>query len=135
MKDMDYIGGVRVPGDGGTLSLHKRGEEFTLRVHDTELMSSGAHESEDALAHLACAKLAHVAQPVILIGGLGMGFTLAAALKEVGPAAKIIVAELIPGVVEWNRGPLAHLAGNPLSEAAKTTQTEALKKIGVRIEG
>ena len=116
MKDTDYLGGVRVPGDGGTMSLHRRGEEFTLRVHDTELMTSRVHESEDALAQLACAKLAHTAEPVILIGGLGMGYTLAAALKEVGPAAKVIVAELIPGVVEWNRGPLAHLAGNPLAD-------------------
>jgi len=116
MKDMDYVGGVRVPGDGGTLSLHKRGDRFTLMVHDTELMSSGLHESEDALAQLACAKLKGVADPVVLIGGLGMGYTLAAALKETGPAAKIIVAELIPGVVEWNRGPLAHLAGHPLSD-------------------
>ena len=116
MKDMDYLGGVRVPGSGGTLSLHKRGEEFTLRVYDTELMSSGVHESEDALARLACAKLARVAEPVVLIGGLGMGYTLAAALKEVGPAAQVIVAELVPAVVEWNRGPLAHLAGNPLSD-------------------
>jgi spermidine synthase len=116
MKDMDFIGGVRVPGGGGTLSLHKRGEEFTLRVHDTELMSSGAHESEDALARLACAKLAHAAAPVILIGGLGMGYTLAAALKAAGPAATVIVAELIAGVVEWNRGPLGPLAGNPLAD-------------------
>ncbi|MFI5361058.1 MAG: hypothetical protein ACHQ49_03725 [Elusimicrobiota bacterium] len=116
MKDMEFLGGVRVPGDGGTLSLHKRGEEFTLRVHDTELMSSGLHESEDALARLACAKLARVPEPVVLIGGLGMGYTLAAALKGVGPAARIIVAELVPDVVEWNRGPLAHLAGNPLAD-------------------
>jgi spermidine synthase len=134
MKDMEFLGGVRVPGDGGTLSLHKRGEQFTLRVHDVELMSSGAHESEDALASLACAKLAHVADPVVLIGGLGMGYTLAAALKGVGPAAKVIVAELIPGVVEWNKGPLAHLAGYPLKDPrvsvrvqdiAMSLQTEA----------
>ena len=134
MKDMDHVGSVRVPGDGGTLSLHRRGEEFTLRVHDTELMSSGAHESEDALASLACAKLAHVADPVILIGGLGMGYTLAAALKGSGPAAKVIVAELIPGVVEWNQGPLSHLAGHPLrdprvsvrvQDIAMSLQTEA----------
>jgi spermidine synthase len=134
MKDMDHVGSVRVPGDGGTLSLHRRGEEFTLRVHDTELMSSGAHESEDALAQLACTKLNHVAEPVILIGGLGMGYTLAAALKSVGPAAKVIVAELIAGVVEWNRGPLSHLAGHPLSDPrvsvrvqdiAMSLQTEA----------
>ena len=131
---MEFLGGVRVPGDGGTLSLHKRGEQFTLRVHDVELMSSGAHESEDALASLACAKLAHVADPVVLIGGLGMGYTLAAALKGVGPAAKVIVAELIPGVVEWNKGPLAHLAGYPLKDPrvsvrvqdiAMSLQTEA----------
>ncbi|MFI5349032.1 MAG: hypothetical protein ACHQ2Z_05785 [Elusimicrobiota bacterium] len=124
MKDMDHVGSVRVPGDGGTLSLHRRGEEFTLRVHDTELMSSGAHESEDALASLACAKLAHVADPVILIGGLGMGYTLAAALKGSGPAAKIIVAELIPGVVEWNRGPLSHLAGHPLRDPRVTVRVQ-----------
>ena len=116
MKDMDYVGGARVPGEGGILSLHRRGDQFTLRVHDTELMSSGAHESEDALARLACAKLAHVADPVVLIGGLGMGYTLAAALKGVGPAGKVVVAELVPAVVEWNRGPLAHLAGHPLSD-------------------
>jgi spermidine synthase len=134
MKDMEFLGGVRVPGDGGTLSLHKRGDQFTLRVHDVELMSSGAHESEDALAALACAKLGHVADPVVLIGGLGMGYTLAAALKGVGPAGKVIVAELIPGVVEWNRGPLAHLAGHPLldprvsvrvQDIAMSLQTEA----------
>jgi spermidine synthase len=134
MKDMDLIGGVRVPGDGGTLSLYQKGDRFTLRVHDVELMSSGAHESEDALASLACAKLGHVADPVVLIGGLGMGYTLAAALKGVGPAGKVIVAELIPGVVEWNRGPLSHLAGHPLKDprvsvrlqdVAMSLQTEA----------
>jgi spermidine synthase len=134
MKDMELIGGVRVPGEGGTLALYKRGEEFTLRVHDTELMSSGLHESEDALASLACAKLRHTSEPVVLIGGLGMGYTLAAALKAVGPSGKVIVAELIPGVVEWNRGPLSHLAGHPLrdprvsvrvQDIALSLQTEA----------
>ncbi|HEX4048185.1 MAG TPA: hypothetical protein VH309_10145 [Elusimicrobiota bacterium] len=131
---MDYVGGARVPGEGGTLSLHKRGEDFTLMVHDVELMSSGAHESEDALASLACAKLAHASAPVVLIGGLGMGYTLAAALKGVGPGARVIVSELIPQVVEWNRGPLSHLAGHPLrdprvavrvQDVAMSLQTEA----------
>ena len=131
---MDFVGGVRVPGEGGNLTLHRKGDRFTLRVHDTELMSSGAHESEDALAALACAKLGHVADPVVLIGGLGMGYTLAAALKGTGPAAKIIVAELIPAVLEWNKGPLSHLAGHPLrdprvsvrvQDIALSLQTEA----------
>jgi spermidine synthase len=134
MEDMDFVGGVRVPGEGGNLTLHRKGDRFTLRVHDTELMSSGAHESEDALAALACAKLGHVADPVVLIGGLGMGYTLAAALKGTGPAAKIIVAELIPAVLEWNKGPLSHLAGHPLrdprvsvrvQDIALSLQTEA----------
>jgi spermidine synthase len=116
LTEKNALASVRVPGNGGMLSLHKRGAEFTLRVHDTELMSSGVHESEDALAQLVCRRLARLPEPVVLIGGLGMGFTLAAALKECGPKAKVIVAELIPAVVEWNRGPLAHLAGNPLAD-------------------
>lgn len=111
------LGAVRIPGEGGALRLYKRGREFSLRVHGTELMNSLVHESEDCLAKLVCARLTRVAEPVILIGGLGMGFTLAAALKEVGPKAKVIVAELIGAVVEWNRGPLAHLAGRPLEDA------------------
>ncbi|OGS00011.1 MAG: spermidine synthase [Elusimicrobia bacterium RBG_16_66_12] len=112
---MEHLGDARVPG-GGTLSLYRRGAQFTLRVRDTELMTSHAHQSEDALARLACAKLGHAPQPVILIGGLGMGYTLAAALKATGPAARIVVAELVPGVVEWNRGLLSHLAGDPLAD-------------------
>ena len=113
---MDCLGAVRIPGEGGELKLFRRGREFSLRVHGTELMNSLVHESEDWLAKLVCSRLMHVPEPVILIGGLGMGFTLAAALKEVGPKAKVIVAELIPGVVDWNRGPLAHLAGRPLED-------------------
>ncbi|MEK7383429.1 MAG: hypothetical protein AAB262_09095 [Elusimicrobiota bacterium] len=116
MKDLEYLGGARIPGSGAILGLYRHGEEFTLRVHDTELMTSHVHQSEDALAQLACAKIASAPEPVILIGGLGMGYTLAATLKASGPAARVIVAELIPGVVEWNRGLLAHLAGNPLAD-------------------
>ena len=123
-RDGELISGVRVPGDGGPLQLYKKGETFTIRVHDTELMSSLAHESEDALARLACAKLAHAPEPVVLIGGLGMGYTLASALKSVGPKAKVIVAELIPAIVEWNRGPLAHLAGRPLEDPRVTLRLQ-----------
>lgn len=112
----DLLDSVRVPGGGGKLTLHKRGDEFTISVHDTELMSSGVHESEDALAALSCERLTARPEAVVLIGGLGMGYTLAAALKATGPKAKIVVAELIPAVVEWNRGPLGHLAGHPLKD-------------------
>lgn len=110
------LGTARIPGNVGNIVLIRRGDEFILRVHNTELMTSAAHISEDALARLVCAKLKHLEAPALLIGGLGMGFTLAAALKEVGPQAKLVVAELIGAVVEWNRGPLAHLAGNPLGD-------------------
>ncbi|OGS36265.1 MAG: hypothetical protein A2506_05295 [Elusimicrobia bacterium RIFOXYD12_FULL_66_9] len=112
---MEHVGDAPVPG-GGALSLYRRGDEFTLRVRDTELMSSHVHQSEDALAKLACAKLSHAPRPVILIGGLGMGYTLASALRETGPGAQVIVAELVPGVIEWNRGVLSHLAANPLAD-------------------
>ena len=124
MEEEVYLGGAKVPGDGGALRLSRRGEEFTLRVHDTELMSSSSHESEDRLAQIVCEKLAGVAEPTVLIGGLGMGYTLAAALKALGPKAKVIVAELIASVVEWNKGPLAHLAGHPLADARVTVRLE-----------
>lgn len=110
------LGKARIPGNVGDIVLIRRGEEFILRVHNTELMTSAAHISEDALARLVCARLKRLEAPAVLIGGLGMGFTLASALKEVGPKAKVVVAELIGAVVEWNRGPLAHLAGNPLGD-------------------
>lgn len=111
------LGAARIPKDDGVLSLHQRGASFTLRVRDTELMNSAVHDSEDALATLGCAKLAGHPNPSVLIGGLGMGYTLAAALRTLGPGARVVVAELMPAVVEWNRGPLANLAGRPLDDA------------------
>jgi len=107
---------VRIPGEGATLRLTKSGGIFTIWVGHSELMSSEIHSSEDDLATLVCSRLAHVPDAAILIGGLGMGYTLAAALKTLGPAGKAVVAELMPAVVEWNRGPLADLAGRPLED-------------------
>ena len=107
-----------VPGGEGELKLHQRGEEFSIRVTGHgELMNSRAHGSEDMLAQLACARLAGRTRPRLLIGGLGMGFTLAAALRELGPDAEVVVAELVPAVVVWNHGALGALAGNPLRDA------------------
>lgn len=119
-EEEEFLGGIRVPGEGVPMNLLKKGSEFILMVGDTELMTSRAHESEDALAHLVTSRLASLERPVVLIGGLGMGFTLAAALREVGPQARIVVAELVPAVVEWNRGLLAHLAGSPLMDPRVT---------------
>ncbi len=116
MEESLELDGVRIPGDVTTLRLSKQGDTYTIWVQDTELMSSVIHNSEDDLAQLVCSKLTHLPEAAILIGGLGMGYTLAAALKELGPKGKVVVAELMPAVVEWNRGPLAHLAGHPLED-------------------
>jgi spermidine synthase len=85
-------------------------------------MNSRAHASEEVLADLACARVAGRPRPRILIGGLGMGFTLAAALRRLGPDGRVVVAELVPAVVAWNRGPLALLAGCPLLDARVTVR-------------
>ncbi len=105
-----------VPGSSEELTLHKRGNEFSIRVNGNELMNSRVHGSEEALAELACARLEEIAEPRVLIGGLGMGYTLAAALSSLNDASRVVVAELIPAVVTWNRGPLASFAGNPLAD-------------------
>lgn len=105
-----------VPGSGETLHLYRRGEEFSIRGDGFELMNSRIHGSEDALAELACKRVAGHPRLRILIGGLGMGYTLAAALKRLGADSRVVVAELVPAVVKWNHGPLSHLAGNPLSD-------------------
>jgi spermidine synthase len=107
---------AEVPGDGGELRLMRRGAEFSIRLGRSELMNSRLHGSEEALATLACARIGNRAQPRLLIGGLGMGFTLRAALDALGAAARIVVAELVPAVVAWNRGPLAAVSGQALSD-------------------
>lgn len=105
-----------VPEVSETLYLYQRGTEFSIRVDGNELMNSRAHGSEDALAELACARLVNSPSPTVLIGGLGMGYTVAAALARLGAQARVVVAELVPAVVAWNRGPLAALAGHPLKD-------------------
>jgi spermidine synthase len=79
-------------------------------------MSSRMHGSEEALATLACRRARLLEQPCVLVGGLGMGFTLRATLDLLPPDATVVVAELVPGVVDWNRGPLGPLAGHPLKD-------------------
>ena len=116
MIPWELLGKAQVPGDSGELRLYRRGKEFSIRVNAFELMNSSAHGSEEALAELACARIAHRSGPRVLIGGLGMGYTLAAALRRLGPKARVVVAELVPELVAWNRGPLAALAGNPLQD-------------------
>jgi len=117
MIPWEFLGSAQVPGNGGKLSLYKRGGEFSIRINGCELMNSRVHGSEDALAELACARIADRPSPRVLIGGLGMGYTLAAALRMLGSGALVVMAELVPEVVKWNQGPLADLAGHPLQDS------------------
>lgn len=123
MKPWERLDSAPVPGSDATLYLFKRGTEFSIRVQRRELMSSRVHGSEDALAELACAHIGDRRRPRVLIGGLGMGYTLAAALRQLGPQAQLIVAELVPAVVKWNKGPLAGLAGDPLADRRVSVHT------------
>lgn len=115
---------ARIPGEGGELRLFEVGDQFVIKLTGIggDLMSTRAHGSEDALAEIACKKIAQRPQPRVLIGGLGMGFTLASALRHLGDSAAVVVAELVPGVVEWNRGPLGEKAGNPLRDKRATVR-------------
>ena len=111
---------AQAPGNGEELRLYKRGTEFSIRAGKCELMNSRVHGSEDELAKLACLRITNCHEPRILIGGLGMGYTVAAALNVIGVDGRLVVAELVPAVVEWNRGPLAELAGRPLQDERVT---------------
>ncbi|MEN8204912.1 MAG: hypothetical protein ABFS24_02755 [Pseudomonadota bacterium] len=112
-----------VPGNGGELRLYQRGDEFSIKITGGgELMNSRVHGSEDALAEHTCARLMDCTEPRLLIGGLGMGFTLAAALRHLGNQAQVVVAELVPAVVAWNKGPLGEHAGHPLNDPRVTVR-------------
>lgn len=104
-----------VPG-GGELKLMRRGTEFWIMAGAITLMNSRLSGSEVALAQLACGRVRHLPQPRLLIGGLGMGFTLRAAMAELGPEAGIVVAELVPAVVAWAKGPMESIFGDCLAD-------------------
>jgi spermidine synthase len=101
--------------DGKEIILYERDGVFTIRVDGLELMSSRAHGSEEAMAALALAEVG-AESPHILVGGLGMGFTLRAVLDGLCATGRVTVAELLPEVVRWNRRYLGHLAGRPLDD-------------------
>ncbi len=109
------LGSASIPG-GGELRLKQRGAEFSIRLGANELMNSRLSGSEEALASLSCRKIRDRPAPKILIGGLGMGFTLRAALAELPADAGVTVAELVPAVVAWARGPMASIFGGSLGD-------------------
>jgi len=117
VKPWELLGQTRAP-DGAELSLTLRSGEYVILANGKSLMSSRMHGSEEALATFACARIRDRREPrvSVLIGGLGMGFTLRATLDLLPQDAAVVVAELLPAVVEWNRGPLGPLAGHPLKD-------------------
>jgi spermidine synthase len=115
VKPWEVLGRTRTP-DGTELTLTRHTSEYVILANGQSLMSSRMHGSEDALAVLGCHRARTLTRPRVLVGGLGMGFTLRAALDILPPAARILVAELVPAVLEWNHGPLGALAKHPLDD-------------------
>ncbi len=116
MIPWQHLDTAQVPGDGEPLRLMRRGTEYSIMTGGIELMNSRLSGSEEAMATLAFERIGARPKARVLIGGLGMGFTLRAALAAFGPGAEIVVAELVPGVIAWARGPLGELHGDSLSD-------------------
>ncbi|MEM7263417.1 MAG: hypothetical protein AAF488_15615 [Planctomycetota bacterium] len=111
------------------LHLYRRGDEYSIRVDREDLMGSRQHGSEESLAKISCARIADRAGARVLVGGLGMGFTLRAALDALSADAEVVVAELSPAVIRWNQGPLAHLADHPLADSRVTLKEGDVAKL------
>ena len=115
VKPWEPLGETTTP-DGTSLTLTRHTDEYVILANGKSLMSSRMHGSEEAMAALACRRARTLEQPCVLVGGLGMGFTLRATLDLLPPGAVVVLAELVPAVVEWNRGPLGPLAAHPLED-------------------
>ena len=115
MIKRELLGTAQVPG-GEKLELFSHDRDFMIVLGRNELMSTRMRGSEEALATMSIARLAARQAPRLLIGGYGMGFTLRAALANLGPKAHVTVAELVPEIVEWARGPMAELTAGCLDD-------------------
>jgi spermidine synthase len=115
MRAWELLAQTATP-DGSDMRLTRQGDEYVILVNGKTLMSSRMHGSEEALATIACREARRLEQPRVLVGGLGMGFTLRATLDLLPPDATVRVVELVAAVVEWNRGPLGAIAGYPLHD-------------------
>jgi spermidine synthase len=116
LKPWKLLDSTRVPGSDNEMRLYQRDTELSIRVDGAELMNSRASASENALAELGCARIRERRGARVLIGGLGMGFSLRTALDALQPDAQVIVSELVPAVVRWNRDHLGELANHPLRD-------------------
>ena len=115
MKRIERLGEAVAP-DGKTLVLYRHDRDYVIRVDGEELMSTRRHHSEDVLGERVCAPLGDQAGVRVLIGGLGLGFTLRAALRSLAPDARVVVAEIVEEVIGWNRNPDFELAADALAD-------------------
>lgn len=115
MIPWELLGEALTP-DGNAMTLTRRGSEYMIMADGKDLMSSRMKGSEEALASIGCDRARKLEGPCVLVGGLGMGFTLRSTLDVLPPDATVVVAELMPAVVDWNRGPLGPLAKHPLED-------------------
>ncbi len=115
----EHLGTARIPG-GDELNLYRHDRDFMIVMDHNELMSTRKSGSEVALATMSIDRLRGRKAPHLLIGGYGMGFTLRAALEQLEPGARITVAELVPGIIEWARGPMAEVAAGCLDDPRVT---------------
>jgi spermidine synthase len=123
-----HLDTAEIPGEREVLRLMQCGDEFSIRVGQIELMNNRLRGSERALAALTCARLQDRPRARVLIGGLGMGFTLRAALDALGPEASVVVSELVPAVTAWARGPLAHLFARSLDDLRLEVRAEDVSR-------
>jgi spermidine synthase len=115
MKPQIKLATAQTP-DGGKMELYQHDHDFLIKINGQELMNSRHHESEQELARLGCANLSNRRAPRVLIGGLGMGYTLRQTLDMLGPDAQVFVSELLTAVVDWNREYLKDLNGQALDD-------------------
>lgn len=121
--------------DGSVLRLVKRAEDYLIYVEREELMNSRAHESELELARLGCAHLTRRRHPRVIVGGLGMGYTLSEVVQMLRPEAEIVVAEMIPAVVRWNKLYFGALNGSPLEDARVSVKVGDVREIMQKYPG
>jgi len=129
---VELVDTAQLPG-GGELLLWRRGDDYSIQFEDDELMGNQVRHSEEALATLVCERLSD-RDGRMLIGGLGMGFTLGAALSSLSPAAEVVVAELVPEIVKWARGPLAHLFQDHLVDPRLSLEMADVHDVIIRQE-
>jgi spermidine synthase len=134
VKRVERLGEATAP-DGTVLTLYRHDGAYSIRVDGVELMSTRRHHSEDRLAELVCVPLGERPGVRVLIGGLGLGFTLRAALRALGADARVVVAEIVAGVIAWNRNPDYALAATALGDARVDLRHEDVARVLERSPG